>query len=248
MSMNGKCALVTGGSRGIGRAICTELARRGASVIINCAGNVEAAEETAELCRNIGNGKFVVMQANISDAMQSEMLIKSAAEELGRIDILINNAGITRDNLVLRMSESDWDKVLNTNLKAVFMTVKAACRIMVKQRYGRIVNISSIVGLRGNAGQANYAASKAGIIGFTKSIAKEFAARNITANVVAPGYIDTDMTKAMPESARKTLLSSIPMARAGSVKEVAAAAAFFAEEESGYITGQVLCVDGGMGV
>lgn len=248
MTMKGRCALVTGGSRGIGRAICLELARRGAAVAINCSSSTAAAEETAKLCRELSGAEAIVIKADVSDPAQAEAMVTEAAGKLGRLDILVNNAGITRDGLMLRMKDEDWDSVLNTNLKSAFVTTKAAYKIMMKQKYGRIINVSSIVGIRGNAGQANYSASKAGLIGLTKSVAKELAARGVTANAVAPGYIDTDMTDVMPEAAKKAMQSTIPMARTGKPEEVAQAVAFFAEESSSYITGQVLCVDGGMAV
>ena len=248
MTMRERCALVTGGSRGIGRAICLELARRGAAVAVNCSTNTAAAEETAKLCRELSGAEAIVIQADVSDPAQAEAMVAEAAQKLGKLDILVNNAGITRDGLMLRMKEEDWDRVLDTNLKSAFLTTKAAYKIMMKQKYGRIVNVSSIVGVRGNAGQANYAASKAGLIGLTKSVAKELAARNVTVNAVAPGYIDTDMTGAMPETAKTALQATIPMARTGKPEDVAQAVAFFAEEGSSYITGQVLSVDGGMAV
>lgn len=248
MTMRERCALVTGGSRGIGRAICLELARRGAAVAVNCSTNTAAAEETAKLCRELSGAEAIVIQADVSDPAQAEAMVAEAAQKLGKLDILVNNAGITRDGLMLRMKEEDWDRVMDTNLKSAFLTTKAAYKIMMKQKYGRIVNVSSIVGVRGNAGQANYAASKAGLIGLTKSVAKELAARNVTVNAVAPGYIDTDMTGAMPETAKTALQATIPMARTGKPEDVAQAVAFFAEEGSSYITGQVLSVDGGMAV
>ena len=221
MSLQGKCALVTGGSRGIGRAVCLELARQGARVAVNYAGNAAAA---------------------------SEAMVKEVLARFGRLDILVNNAGVTRDGLMPMMKEADWDAVLDTNLKGAFHCMKAVYRPMMKQKYGRIVNLSSIVGLRGNAGQANYAASKAGLIGLTKSMAKELAARNVTVNAVAPGFIDTDMTAALPEKAREAMLTTIPMGRLGQAEDVAQAVAFFAGDASAYVTGQVLCVDGGMAV
>ena len=248
MTMRERCALVTGGSRGIGRAICLELARRGAAVAVNCSTNTAAAEETAKLCRELSGAEAIVIQADVSDPAQVEAMVAEAAQKLGKLDILVNNAGITLDGLMLRMKEEDWDRVMDTNLKSAFLTTKAAYKIMMKQKYGRIVNVSSIVGVRGNAGQANYAASKAGLIGLTKSVAKELAARNVTVNAVAPGYIDTDMTGAMPETAKTALQATIPMARTGKPEDVAQAVAFFAEEGSSYITGQVLSVDGGMAV
>ncbi|HJA62799.1 MAG TPA: 3-oxoacyl-[acyl-carrier-protein] reductase [Candidatus Intestinimonas stercoravium] len=245
--LNGRYALVTGGSRGIGRAICLELAARGAAVAVNYAGNAAAAEETVEACKALGVDAFA-LQADVADAAACEAMVKETIARFGRLDILVNNAGITRDGLMLTMKEADWDAVLDTNLKGAFHCMKAAYRPMMKQKYGRIVNLSSIVGLRGNAGQANYAASKAGLIGLTKSLAKELAARNVTVNAVAPGFIDTDMTAALPEKAREAMLSTIPMGRLGQAEDVARAVAFFAGEGAGYVTGQVLCVDGGMAV
>ena len=247
MNLTGKNALVTGGSRGIGKAVCLELARQGANVAVNYAGRAQAAEEVAAACRELGVEAFAV-QADVADAAAVDAMVKEAAARFGRVDILVNNAGITRDKLALQMKEEDFDAVLDTNLKGAFLCMKAVYRPMMKQRYGRIVNLSSVVGLRGNAGQANYAASKAGLIGMSKSIAKELASRGVTVNLVAPGFIDTEMTAVLPEAAREALLKSIPMARLGQPEDVARAVAFFAAEESGYITGQVLCVDGGMAV
>lgn len=247
MSMKGQTALVTGGSRGIGRAICLELAKSGASIAVNYAGNAQAAEAVAEECRALGV-EAITVQADVADAGVCAAMVKEVIAKLGRLDVLVCNAGITRDNLTLMMKEEDFDAVLDTNLKGAFHCMKAAYRPMMKQKYGRIVAMSSVVGLRGNAGQANYAASKAGLIGMCKSLAKELAGRNVTVNLVAPGFIDTDMTAALPETAREALLVSIPMARLGQPEDVARAVAFFAREESGYVTGQVLCVDGGMAV
>ena len=247
MSLQGKNALVTGGSRGIGRAICLELARQGANVAVNYAGNAKAAEETVEACKALGV-QAVAIQADVADAAACEAMVKEVLTRFGRLDILVNNAGVTRDGLMPMMKEADWDSVLDTNLKGAFHCMKAVYRPMMKQKYGRIVNLSSIVGLRGNAGQANYAASKAGLIGLTKSMAKELAGRNVTVNAVAPGFIDTDMTAALPEKAREAMLSTIPMGRLGQAEDVARAVAFFAGDDSAYVTGQVLCVDGGMAV
>lgn len=247
MSLQGKCALVTGGSRGIGRAVCLELARQGARVAVNYAGNAAAAEETVKACQDLGAEAFAI-QADVADAAACDAMVKEVLARFGRVDILVNNAGVTRDGLMLTMKESDWDTVLDTNLKGAFQCMKAVYRPMMKQKYGRVVNLSSIVGIRGNAGQANYAASKAGLIGLTKSMAKELAARNVTVNAVAPGFIDTDMTAALPERAREAMLASIPMGSLGQAEDVARAVAFFAGDESAYVTGQVLCVDGGMAV
>ena len=247
MELKGKAALVTGGSRGIGRAVCLELARRGACVAVNYAGNAAAAEETVESCKAIGVDAFSV-QADVADAAACDAMVKEVLSRFGRLDILVNNAGITRDGLMPMLKDADWDAVLDANLKGAFHCMRAAYRPMMKQKYGRVVNLSSIVGLRGNAGQANYAASKAGLIGLTKSMAKELAGRNVTVNAVAPGFIDTDMTAALPEKARESMLASIPMGRLGQGEDVAKAVAFFAGDGAGYVTGQVLCVDGGMAV
>lgn len=240
-------ALVTGGGRGIGRAICTQLAAEGFDLCINYAGNAAAAEETAALCAQHGAATLTA-KADVANAVQVEQLVATALERFGRIDVLVNNAGITRDGLMLRMSEEDYDQVLNTNLKGAFLCCKAVCRPMMRQKFGRIINLSSVVGVRGNAGQANYAASKAGLIGLTKSLAKELAGKAITVNAVAPGFIATDMTHAMPEAARQATLASIPMGYCGTAQDVAHAVAFFAAKENSYVTGQVLCIDGGMAV
>ena len=247
MSLQGNIAVVTGGSRGIGRAICLELARQGARVVFSYAGNEAAARQTEEEGAALG-GTVRGVQADVTDSAAVQALFQEVLKQEGRVDILVNNAGITRDSLLALMKEEDFDRVVETNLKGAFLCAKAAVRPMMKQRYGRIVNLCSVVGLRGNAGQVNYAASKAGLIGLTKSLAKERATRGITVNAVAPGFIDTDMTAALPENARQALLGTIPMGRLGSAEDVARAAAFFAAAENGYITGQVLCVDGGMAV
>ncbi|HIW09186.1 MAG TPA: 3-oxoacyl-[acyl-carrier-protein] reductase [Candidatus Faecalibacterium intestinigallinarum] len=246
-SMTGKTAVVTGGSRGIGRAICLELARRGANVVFSYAGNTAAAEKTLAELKELGVEARAI-QGNVADPAAAKTLIDTAVKELGGIHILVNNAGITRDGLAMAMKEEDFDAVIETNLKGAFLCMKAAIRPMMKARYGRIVNLSSVVALRGNPGQVNYCASKAGLIGMTKSLAKEMGARGITVNAVAPGYISTDMTAALPDAARDAMLSTIPVGRAGSPEDVAAAVAFLASEEAGYITGQVLSVDGGMGM
>ena len=242
-----RTALVTGGAKGIGRAVCLALAEKGMDIAVNYAGSAAAAEETAAACRALGV-RAVTLQADVRRPENCQKLVEDTVAALGRIDVLVNNAGITADTLMLRMTEADFDNVLATNLKGAFFCTKAASRYMMRQRYGRIVSISSVVGLHGNAGQTNYAAAKAGLIGLTKSVAKEFAARQITANVVAPGFIDTDMTAAMPESARAAAAASIPAGKVGDAKDVAAAVAFLAGEQAGYVTGQVLCVDGGMGM
>ena len=242
-----RAALVTGGAKGIGRAVCLALAEKGMDIAVNFAGSAAAAEETAAACRALGV-RAVTLQADVRRPENCQKLVEDTVAALGRIDVLVNNAGITADTLMLRMTEADFDNVLATNLKGAFFCTKAASRTMMRQRYGRIVSISSVVGLHGNAGQTNYAAAKAGLVGLTKSVAKEYAARQITANVVAPGFIDTDMTAAMPEAARAAAAASIPAGKVGDAKDVAAAVAFLAGEQSGYITGQVLCVDGGMGM
>lgn len=242
-----RAALVTGGAKGIGRAVCLALAEKGMDIAVNFAGSAAAAEETAAACRALGV-RAVTLQADVRRPENCQKLVEDTVAALGRIDVLVNNAGITADTLMLRMTEADFDNVLATNLKGAFFCTKAASRYMMRQRYGRIISISSVVGLHGNAGQTNYAAAKAGLVGLTKSVAKEYAARQITANVVAPGFIDTDMTAAMPESARAAAAASIPAGKVGDAMDVAAAVAFLAGEQAGYITGQVLCVDGGMGM
>lgn len=245
MTPDRRVAVVTGGSRGIGRAVCVRLAKAGYDLCLNYAGNAAAAEETANLCREAG-ATVLTVQADVSTAQGCADLFDAVKKQFGRVDVLVNNAGITRDGLLLRMSEADYDAVLNTNLKGAVFCCKAASRMMMHQRYGRIVNITSVVGLRGNAGQANYAASKAGLIGLAKSAAKELASRGVTVNCVAPGFIDTDMTAVLPDGVKENILSQIPMGRLGAAKEVADAVAFLASPQAGYITGQVLCVDGGM--
>ena len=237
MSLTGKIALVTGGSRGIGRAICLELARQGANVAVNYAGNSAAAQETVAACEALGV-QAIAIQANVADPQACQDMVKTVLDTFGRIDILVNNAGITRDGLTLQMKEEDFDAVLDTNLKGAFCCCKAVYRPMMRQRSGRIINMS----------QANYCASKAGLIGLTKSLAKELAARKVTVNAVAPGFIDTDMTAVLSEQAKEAMLSTIPMAELGQPEDVAHAVAFFASDEAAYITGQVLCVDGGMAV
>lgn len=247
MTPERRVAVVTGGSRGIGRAVCMRLAKAGYDVCLNYAGNAAAAEETAALCREAG-AKVLTVQADVSTAQGCADLFDAVKKEFGRVDVLVNNAGITRDGLLLRMSEADYDAVLNTNLKGAVFCSKAASRMMIHQRYGRIINMSSVVGLRGNAGQVNYAASKAGLIGVTKSLAKELASRGVTVNAVAPGFVATEMTDAMPEVARTAALATIPAGRMADPDDIARAVEFFAAEGSSYITGQVLCVDGGMAV
>lgn len=240
-------ALVTGGGRGIGRAICLELARAGFDICINYAASAAAAEQTAAECRAFGV-RAETLQADVTNPAECQNLVETAAKNFGRLDVLVNNAGVTADKLILRMQEEDFDKVINANLKGAFFCSKTACKLMMRQRYGRIINISSVVGLHGNAGQSNYAASKAGLIGLTKSLAKEFAARGVTVNAVAPGFIGTDMTDAMPQAAKDAALATVPAGRIGRPEEVAQAVVFLAGENASYITGQVLCVDGGMGM
>ena len=240
-----KTALVTGASRGIGRATALELAKAGAKVAVNFAGNRAAAEEVVSLIEAAG-GQAMLVQADVGNAVDVETMLKAVVERFGKIDILVNNAGITRDNLIMRMKEEDWDAVIHTNLKGIFNCTKAVSKLMMKQRYGRIINMASVVGVMGNAGQANYAAAKAGVIGFTKSMAKELASRNITVNAVAPGYISTDMTAALPEQAKAELQAQIPLQRLGTPEDVAAAVLFLVSPGADYITGQVIHVDGGM--
>lgn len=243
-----RCAVVTGGSRGIGRAICLQLAKMGNNVCIVYAGNQQAASETVDLCISENPEiKAIALKCDVSNEEDVTKMFAQVMSEFGRVDILVNNAGVTSDNLLARMSVSEFDKVINTNLRGSFLCCQAVTKIMMKQRYGRIINISSIVGIHGNAGQANYSASKAGLIGLTKSIAKELASRNVTANAIAPGYIATDMTEAMSDAAKEATLSQIPLKRVGDPCDVANAVGFFSSEESSYITGQILMVDGGMG-
>ena len=245
MLLDGRHALVTGASRGIGRAVALALAAEGASVALNFAGNVAAAEAVRDEIERAG-GKAILVPADVSDEGAVEAMVKTVAEAFGSIDILINNAGITRDGLLLRMKEADWDAVLNTNLKGVFLCAKAVSKFMMKKRYGRIVNMASVVGLVGNASQANYAAAKAGVIGFTKAMAKEMASRGITVNAIAPGFIHSDMTDILPDKVKEAMLAGIPLGRAGEPTDVAQAALFLASDQAAYITGQVLQVDGGM--
>ncbi len=245
MSFTGKVALVTGASRGIGRAIALELARREARVVVNYQSNAQAAEAVVAEIRAAG-GTAVARAADVGEMVQADALVKFALETYGDLHILVNNAGITRDGLILTMSEADWDDVLQTNLKSTFNCSKAAVRHMIRKRYGRIVNITSVSGQIGNPGQTNYSASKAGQIGFTKSLAREVASRNVTVNAIAAGYIDTEIWSTVPESARQAMLSMIPLGRRGTPEDIARAAAFLASDEAAYITGHVLAVDGGM--
>ncbi|MDD6569713.1 MAG: 3-oxoacyl-[acyl-carrier-protein] reductase [Acidaminococcus sp.] len=245
MTLVGKVALVTGGSRGIGRAVALKLAENGADVAINYAGNTVAAEEVKAAIEKLGR-KAMLVQGSVADTDGVQAIVNQVVKELGRLDILINNAGITRDGLLMRMKEADWDAVLETNLKGVFNCSKAVMRTMMKQKSGRIVNMASVVGEMGNAGQANYAAAKAGVIGFTKSLAKEVASRGITVNAVAPGFIATDMTKVLTDDQKAEMAKTIPLGRAGQPEDVANAVLFLVSDEAAYITGQVLNVDGGM--
>ena len=245
MLLGGKVALVTGASRGIGRAIALRLAGEGAKVAINYAGNMTKAEAVkAEIEQN--GGEAILVQADVADSSAVEAMVAKVTEVFGQIDILVNNAGITRDGLLMRMKEEDFDAVVNTNLKGVFHCTKTVSKLMMKKRSGRIINMASVVGIMGNAGQTNYAAAKAGVIGFSKSAAKELAARGITVNVVAPGFIDTDMTAAMTDKAKELTLTGIPMKKMGTPEDVANAVLFLASDCASYITGQTVNVDGGM--
>lgn len=241
MDFANKTVVVTGSARGIGRVIAEQFARLNANVVIS-----DLDEETMERAVGKIGGTTVGFKADVAKAADIDRLFEKTVERFGRVDIVVNNAGITRDSVMIRMAEKDWDMVLDINLKGAFLVTKAAARIMMKQRYGRIVNISSVVGLKGNAGQANYAASKAGLIGLTKSSAKELASRGVTVNAVAPGFITTEMTEAMPEAAKQQFLERMFLKRPGSPQDVAAAVLFFASDEASYITGQVLAVDGGL--
>lgn len=246
MSDTGKrLALVTGGSRGIGRAIALHLASCGYRVAVNYQSAQGAAEELVQSICSSG-GEAVAFQADVSDSDQVKALFKDVSEKMGSVEVLVANAGVTRDNLLMRMKDEDWQKVLTTNLNSVYYCTREAIRPMMKARYGRIIAISSVVGLTGNAGQANYAAAKAGVLGLMKSLARELASRGITANSIAPGYIETDMTAVLPEEVRAAVLEKIPLARYGQPEDIAKAVAFLASEDASYITGQVLAVDGGM--
>lgn len=241
----GRVAVVTGGSRGIGKTIAMRLAAEGANVALSYRSNDEAAEETAASVRAEGV-KCAVFKGDVASPGDVQALYKGVSDEFGRLDILVNNAGITRDNLMMRMKEDEFDEVLRTNLGGTFLCTRAALRPMIRARWGRIVNVSSVVGLVGNAGQANYAASKAGIIGFTKSVAREVAQRGITANTVAPGYVETELTGSLPEEVKDQIRNQVPMGRFGEAVEVAEVVAFLAGEGAGYVTGQTIAVDGGM--
>lgn len=247
MDLSGKNAVVTGSSRGIGKAIALKLASLGANIAVVYAGNAEKANETVSEIEALGV-KAKAYICNVADFAEVKALVADIIAEFGGIDILVNNAGIIRDGLVLSMKEEDFDRVIDVNLKGTFNMIKNTYQHFMKKRRGRIINISSIVGINGNAGQANYASAKAGIIGLTKSVAKELAARNVTVNAIAPGYIETDMTNSMPEKAREAVMSSIPMKRVGQGEDIANAVAFLASDEASYITGEVIKVDGGMAI
>jgi len=243
--LEGKVAVVTGASRGIGRAIALKLADEGAKVVVNYSGSQAKAEEVVAMIQENG-GEAIAVQASVSQTEEVTALMDTAVKTFGSLDILVNNAGITRDNLLMRMKEDEWDDVLNTNLKGVFLCTKAVTRQMMKQRAGRIINISSIVGVAGNAGQANYVAAKAGVIGLTKTTAKELASRNILVNAIAPGFIETEMTDQLPEELKQGMLTQIPLAKLGQPEDIAKAVAFLASDDANYMTGQTLHIDGGM--
>lgn len=243
--LTNKTAIITGASRGIGAEIAKRFAQAGANVVVNYSGSQQKAESVVEAINENG-GKAIAVKANVADADAVKAMVDETMATFGAVDILVNNAGITRDNLMMRMKDDEWDDVINTNLKGVFVCTKAVTRQMMKQRSGRIVNIASIVGVMGNAGQANYVASKAGVIGLTKTTARELASRGITANAVAPGFITTDMTDQLNEDIQKTMMSQIPLGRFGKPEEVAKAALFLASDEASYMTGQTLHLDGGM--
>lgn len=245
MQLTDKVALVTGASRGIGRAIALLMAKQGADVVVNYSGSEGAAQETVDAILAMGR-KAIKIKANVGNAEEVAAMVEEAHSTFGRIDILVNNAGITRDGLLMRMKDSDWDDVININLKGVYLMTKAVSKIMMKQRSGKIVNMTSVVGVTGNAGQANYSASKAGVIGFTKTCAKELASRGITVNAIAPGFIHTDMTDVLPDKVKEAMVHAIPLGRMAEPDEVAAVAVFLASDMSSYITGQVINVDGGM--
>ncbi len=245
MALENKIAVVTGGSRGLGRGVAIELAKRGAKVVVNYNSKADAANEVVQLIKQ-GGSDAIAVQADVSKFEEAQKLIKAATEFGGRLDILVNNAGLTRDMLLAMMPESDWDLVISTNLKSAYNCSKAALKPMMRQKYGRIINMTSVAGLAGNGGQTNYSASKAGLIGFTKSLAKEIGPRNITVNAVAPGYVLTDLTSTLPKELVDGMLKMTPLGRLGNVEDVAYAVAFLASDEAAYITGHTLTVDGGM--
>lgn len=243
--MTERTAIVTGGSRGIGRAVCRKLAERSMNIVMNYSANADAAEEAADDCRSLG-ARVVTVQGSVAVPEDCDRIVQEALDAFGQVDVLVNSAGITRDNLLLRMSEENFDQVIAVNLRGTFRMMKAVARPMMRKRYGRIINLSSIVGEMGNAGQVNYAASKAGVNGMTKAFAKEIAGKGITVNAVAPGFIDTDMTRALSREAAESLKARIPMGRLGTPEDVAHVISFLASEEAGYVTGQVIGVNGGM--
>lgn len=245
MRFEGKTVLVTGASRGIGKAVALAFAKEGANVVVNYAGSTDKANEVVEQIKSLGR-EAITYQCNVSDSEAVSAMIKDTIAKFGRIDILVNNAGITRDNLLMRMKEDEWDSVIDTNLKGVFLCTKAVTRQMMKQRSGRIINMASIVGVIGNPGQANYVAAKAGVIGMTKSTARELASRGITVNAIAPGFITTDMTDQLTDEQKEAMLQQIPLAKFGQASDIASTALFLASDDANYITGQTINVDGGM--
>ena len=243
--LQGKCAVITGASRGIGREIALKYAKEGANIVLNYRNSEEEALQLKEELDKLGSNTLII-KANVSDFEEAEKLIKEAKEAFGRVDILVNNAGITKDNLIIRMKEEDFDSVIDVNLKGAFNCLKAVTPIMIRQKSGKIINMSSVVGVIGNAGQVNYCASKAGLIGMTKSLAREIGGKNINVNAIAPGFIDTDMTKVLSEDQKKNIMSQVPLKRLGQAEDIANLALFLASNQSDYITGQVIQVDGGM--